>query len=543
MVSSSSNTIRIATTKLKTNFTAAKEQKQEEQNDIFFDRKIENATVGLKSDCYKQFYKISYDNALTIANYILSMKSEINPADNYRRDNITLLTRFSIFHHNKAFKQVIREDILSFLDSLRKTEAADPLHKWVGTYNLFMIYLLRFFKWLYYPDLEPDKRSKPAIMENILQLKRKEKSIYKPRALFDVVAGTSSGAMNAAILVSNAVENGWNYAANKLNEFWDHVSTTPYIQNIPGFGMWWKNLHSADSNAASEEAARRYYSTKQFQFTGVQNVFSPLLPKPDTKFFDPQNIWPIYSNQPLKDSLERYAKFPIATSSHLNQPRLLLVSVDVLEGAVVTFDSYPKVGGKRKSEYGDYIKLKENGNKGGDDKWHYQFEIPYEDGIVSDYAIASGSVPINYDYSKLMANKLTVDSQGNKSIENVERYFWDGGIASNTPLRELIQAHKDYWLDVKGMAKIPDLDVYIADVWPTKQNNIAVDHDGVVDRNFELLLSDKTAYDEKVTDIVSDYINLVEKFIDLAQRHKIQKSEVDDILSKTTKKSKHRFRS
>jgi predicted acylesterase/phospholipase RssA len=336
------------------------------------------------------------------------------------------------------------------------------------------------------------------------------------KALFDVVAGTSSGAMNAAILVSNAVENGWDYAANKLNEFWEHVSTTPYIQNIPGFGTWWKNLHSADSNSASEEAARRYYSAKQFQFTGVQNVFSPLLPKLDTTYFDPQNIWPIYSNQPLKDSLEKYAKFPIKTSSDQNQPRLLLVSVDVLEGAVVTFDSYPKVGGIRKSEYGDYIELKENGNKGGDDKWQYQFEISYQDGIVSDHAIASGSVPINYDYSKLMANKLTVDDQGNKKIENAERCFWDGGIASNTPLRELIQAHKDYWQDVKGVARIPDLDVYIVDVWPTKQNNIPVDHDGVVDRNFELLLSDKTAYDEKVADIVSDYINFVSELRDLA---------------------------
>ena len=364
------------------------------------------------------------------------------------------------------------------------------------------------------------------------------------RAIFDVVAGTSSGAMNAAILVSNAVDNGWDHAANKLNEFWDHVSAAPYIQNIPGFGVWWKNLHSAYSDAASEESARRYYSTKQFLFTGVQNVFSTLLPKLDTKYFDPQNIWPIYSNQPLKDSLEKYAKFPIKTSSDQNQPRLLLVSVDVLEGAVVTFDSYPKLDGITKSEYGDYIKLKENGSKDGKYKWQYQFEIPYEDGIISDHAIASGSVPINYDYSKLMANKLTVDNQGNKKMENAERYFWDGGIASNTPLRELIQAHKDYWLDVKGKgkddAKIPDLDVYIVDVWPTKQNNIPVDHDGVIDRNFELLLSDKTAYDEKVADIVSDYINLVEEFIDLAGRHKIQKSEIDDILSKTTKKSKHR---
>jgi integrase len=44
--------------------------------------------------------------------------------------------------------------------------------------------LLRFFKWLYYPDIEPNRRYKPAVIENVLQLKRKEKSIYKPTDLW-----------------------------------------------------------------------------------------------------------------------------------------------------------------------------------------------------------------------------------------------------------------------------------------------------------------------------------------------------------------------
>ena len=42
----------------------------------------------------------------------------------------------------------------------------------------------------------------------------------------------------------------------------------------------------------------------------------------------------------------------------------------------------------------------------------YEFTIPYDDGIVSDYAIASGSVPVNYDYSKIMVNRLIVDNRG-----------------------------------------------------------------------------------------------------------------------------------
>jgi hypothetical protein len=47
-------------------------------------------------------------------------------------------------------------------------------------YNIFRIILIKFFKWFYSPDIESDKRPKPAIVENIPQLKRKEKSVYKP---------------------------------------------------------------------------------------------------------------------------------------------------------------------------------------------------------------------------------------------------------------------------------------------------------------------------------------------------------------------------
>ena len=379
------------------------------------------------------------------------------------------------------------------------------------------------------------------------------------RPLFDIVAGTSSGAMNGAILVSYVVEKGtWNGSIDRLNEFWRYVSVNPNVQNIPGFSSWWQNWHNLNPNAASDELARKYYSTKEFLFTGVQHVFFPLMPTPDMKFFDPQNTWYRYDNKPLKKSLEQFANFPIATDfreeSRQKQPRLLLVSVDVLEGAVVTFDSYPKVDGSRKSVYDAYYYSANGTNEINNNKdERYEYTISYDDGIISDYAIASASVPINYDYAKIKANKLTIDKQGNENIEKVQRYFWDGGIASNTPLRELIQSHKDYWLDVKGKGKddaaIPNLDVYIVDVWPTRQNNIPMDHDGVVDRNYELLLSDKTAYDEKVANIVSDYIKFVSRMKNLAveaidgitdtNKKKTLQFDLENIL-KTKAKSSHR---
>lgn len=47
------------------------------------------------------------------------------------------------------------------------------------------IVLLRFFKWLYYPNVSPSKkRPIPAVMENIHQIKRREISCYKPSGLW-----------------------------------------------------------------------------------------------------------------------------------------------------------------------------------------------------------------------------------------------------------------------------------------------------------------------------------------------------------------------
>ena len=92
---------------------------------------------------------------------------------------------FHYFSKTVNYSKIItRQDILSFLDSFRKIETVDPLHKWIGTYNLYTIQLMRFFKWLYYPDIEYKRRTKPSVIENIHQLKRKEKSIYKPTDLW-----------------------------------------------------------------------------------------------------------------------------------------------------------------------------------------------------------------------------------------------------------------------------------------------------------------------------------------------------------------------
>ena len=152
------------------------------------DRKIDEATLKLPKSCVKSLRSVSLETAATIADYIIEMKSEVNLSDSYRMDLIEVLTKLSKFFDNdgknKSFRDMTRNDIIDFLESYRKPEESDPLHKWIGTYNIYRMHLLRFFKWLYSPYIEPSKRPKPSVVDNIPKLKRKEVSIYKPSDLW-----------------------------------------------------------------------------------------------------------------------------------------------------------------------------------------------------------------------------------------------------------------------------------------------------------------------------------------------------------------------
>jgi integrase len=140
-----------------------------------FIKSIECVTNGLPKFVYKQLtQQILRENAVIIVEFIKCQKTET-----YKNIVIQSLIVFIRYFKNKKFKQLTRADIINYLDSLRKPEEVDPLHKWIGTYNLRRRLFLKFFKWLYYPAIQAKKRPIPKVMRDILQLKRKEESIYK----------------------------------------------------------------------------------------------------------------------------------------------------------------------------------------------------------------------------------------------------------------------------------------------------------------------------------------------------------------------------
>ena len=152
----------------------------------------------------------------------------------------------------------------------------------------------------------------------------------------------------------------------------------------PDFSKWWRNDGYDQNKAyASDEALRKYYSVKEYLTHGTPRVCTPALLRLDLKFGDQkENLWLYHISKPLEDTITRYSmnsgseEMRIVTSwdEHQQEPRLLVISVDVKDGKTVTFDSYHKVI---------------------EDPCNSLYD---RDGITINHVMASGTLPEFYDF-------------------------------------------------------------------------------------------------------------------------------------------------
>jgi NTE family protein len=356
-------------------------------------------------------------------------------------------------------------------------------------------------------------------------------------SLFDVIAGTSAGALSAAVLINHYVKkNSWKNSADELVAFWTGLKSISIADVIIGMNPFvrnnWDYLHAINPKIASGEAARRFWSSFQFDFTnlGVPNAYLPRM-ELNYKFLNPYSLsyWR-YDYTRLRNYLKDFIDFPIKTSSDKGQPRLLVVSTDVQDySSPVTFDSYEKTedpktknnelvtdtNGKTTRWYSEY---------GKDDVKQEKHVVFYDGGLGLDQLIASalGKYALDHPY---MEDKIT----------NTKRQFWDGGYLSNTPLRELVQSHRTYWMNHRLNAsnkikKVPDLEVYIVDLHAITQKTFPSDLDSIDDREHDILFHNKTKYDEKIAEVIADYVSLAEELILLARQNGVPESKIERLL-------------
>lgn len=358
-----------------------------------------------------------------------------------------------------------------------------------------------------------------------------KKHAEQGRPLFDIIAGTSIGAMNAAVLVSNVVRRNktWSEAISELERFWKVgialKEGTTYDADIPPLEMfsmfpWWKPWkdkwnEKKIEGIASKELARRYYSTKYFVFHG-KKVFSTKEIRSDFKFLDGDNKQIVLNDLPLQERIKEFGEFPISTSFQNNQPRLLITALDIAEGVTVTFDSYKKEDGTMKTTYfpGRKYGYTKNGvdtnNNNNNNKKNYEavnsdpIVIKYGKGIELEHVMASGTLPELYD-PKIIS----------------KRKFWDGGLLSNTPLRELLESHREYWMNVENKDEAPDLEVYVVNVHPSiiDINNTPSNYDEIKDRNNDIIYGDRTYSEQYSASVIADYVEFIKDLKYLALNH------------------------
>ena len=421
------------------------------------------------------------------------------------------------------------------------------------------------------------------IMDDAKNPKRREN-----QPLFDIVAGASIGAVNAAILVDNVVnpkDKGannskiWADAIDVLDAFFAKISERGgnmhpmwWIDNIflknPIFDSFWKNWENVKkfyktqnelfynsiltidkktvkdyvANSpfldkfyfnlfpdtwgvpASGELARKYYSYLASTFLGSPGVLGPAMAQPDMKFLDPfyfTHVFARFNNAPLVETMKQFCTLPLKIKTEQknekNHPRLLIISVDVEDITTpVVFDSFSN----KETDTNDFSWHSDYGLD-SDDK--SKFRINYADGIEMKHIESSMATPIRYDYPKFYVTNLQ-----NKKTE--QRTFWDGAFLSNTPLRQVMYYHRKYWIDRGEGNNIPELEIFIVNLYPSVEHGVPVSPDAIQDRQIDLTFHDRTKYQVKVDKMRSKYIDALKQLMPVSDQQNPKTSKIREKL-------------
>jgi NTE family protein len=139
------------------------------------------------------------------------------------------------------------------------------------------------------------------------------KTLSKHHIKFDVIAGTSIGAINAAIIAASKD----NDIEKSLENFWSDMAETVTPSFLP-------------------DNIRSFFSSMFVGMWGNPNNFKPI-----SGFSNPPYLscfFPyLYDSTPLKKTLNKYVDFK-KLKNH-DSPRLIVTSVDIQKSKSVTFDS------------------------------------------------------------------------------------------------------------------------------------------------------------------------------------------------------------
>jgi NTE family protein len=322
------------------------------------------------------------------------------------------------------------------------------------------------------------------------------KALANNHVKLDIVAGTSIGGINAAIIAGSKDDK---YSEKVLEQFWLELaeaskaldSFSPFSLHpiySPSFIQWLATADKLSSFASQYNSIeiKSLLSAYGSAVYGNDKFFKPRW-NPEYVLAHPEYSIPaewtyIYDHFPLVKTLEKYIDYTKLkpTGGHSNT-RLIMTAVNVLTAQPLTFDSYKQQ-------------------------------------ITPKHILATSGYPL-YAFPWI-------------EVENGV-YAWDGGLLSNTPLREVIDA-----------SPVKDKQVFLVENYPKNIVKLPKNLAEVYHRARDIMFSDKTELNITMSKVISMYLryidemyHVIEEFVDM---NKADKKRIEKIRLKYKKYKKER---
>ncbi len=302
------------------------------------------------------------------------------------------------------------------------------------------------------------------------------KAFAKKNIKFDIIAGTSIGAINGAITAGSKNDN----PEKDLENFWLDIAKNSYniIPDIFTIDFDYQNFQTKlrRSHAASLNAAffgvPKFFVPRWFNWNFFNSNTSQI-----QEYTQPPWKWTyIYDNTLLKKTIEKYIDFKKLSpktrqnntidSNSNNNTRLIITAVDVLSAEPLIFDSYKT-----------QIEMK-----------HLLATIGYP----------------QYGFPWVEVKEGT--------------YGWDGSLLSNTPIREVMVASPS-----------KNKNIFVVENYPKKIEKLPANMSEVQSRAKDIMFTDKTQSLEKMSRLITRNIDLIETLYDIFEDYDQSKIDKDKV--------------
>ena len=308
------------------------------------------------------------------------------------------------------------------------------------------------------------------------------KALVKKNVRIDIIAGTSIGAVNAAIIVGSKSD----HPEKDLEDFWMELAESN-LNIIPDIFVLdydskskkyvSKKISAASANAAMFGVPKMFtpvwlrWPAWGHDYTDNNNIFNrdkTEQPEHYYDFLNPRNWTYFYDHSPLAKTLDKYIDYRklnlAATKEELPEVlRLIITSVDVMTARPLIFDN---------------TKME----------------------IKAKHILASSGYPI-YGFPWVEVE------------DNV--YAWDGSLLSNTPVREVLYA-----------SPRNDKNIFIVENYPRKIQRLPSNMAEVESRAKDIIFSDKNIDNIKMSRLITRHIQLIEHLYDIVEK-KVDPSQID----------------